>query len=89
MKIKDDFVLRKIADTYAVLPLNTEILDFNGMITLNESGALLWEKLSQGGTVQDLLKALLAEYDVTEQKAAADIEEFIGKLKSIDCLEDL
>ena len=37
MKIKDDFVLRKVADSYVVVPVNSLTLDFNGIINLNET----------------------------------------------------
>ena len=37
MKIKDDFVLRKVADSYVVVPVNSLTLDFNGVINLNET----------------------------------------------------
>lgn len=45
MKIKEDFVLRKVADSYVVVPVNKLTLDFNGIINLNETGAFLFEKL--------------------------------------------
>ena len=35
MKIKDDFVLRKVADSYVVVPVNSLTLDFNVVINLN------------------------------------------------------
>ncbi len=45
MKIKDDFVLRKVADSYVVVPVNSLTLDFNGVMNLNETGAFLFEAL--------------------------------------------
>lgn len=47
MKIKDDFVLRKVADSYVVVPVNSLTLDFNGVINLNETGAFLFEQLQK------------------------------------------
>ncbi len=89
MKIKDSFMLRQIADTSVVLPLNADMLDFNGMITLNETGCLLWKRLEQNCTTEDLVVSLLDEYDVSREQAERDVEEFINKLKSIDCLDNL
>lgn len=48
MKIKPDFLLRKVAENYVVVPVGTAMVDFNGMINLNETGAFLWEKLEHG-----------------------------------------
>jgi hypothetical protein len=40
MKIKKDFMLREIVGTWIVVPLGERVVDFNGMVTLNETGAL-------------------------------------------------
>lgn len=87
MKIKKDFVLRKVADSYVVVPVNKLTLDFNGIITLNETGAFLFERMQKGTSREDLIDALLAEYEVSPDKAAADIDIFIQKVKDADVLE--
>ncbi|HBM98182.1 MAG TPA: PqqD family protein [Ruminococcus sp.] len=87
MKIKDDFILRKVADTYVVVPVNSMTLDFNGIINLNETGAFLFELLQNGATKDELLIRLLEEYDVSKQKASSDIDIFIEKVKEADILE--
>ncbi|MBU5461507.1 PqqD family protein [Lachnoclostridium sp. MSJ-17] len=87
MKIKKDFVLRKVADSYVVVPVNKLTLDFNGIITLNETGAFLFERMQKGTSREGLIDALLAEYEVSPDKAAADIDIFIQKVKDADVLE--
>ncbi len=37
MKIKEDFLLRKVADCYVVVPVGNATVDFNGMMNLNEN----------------------------------------------------
>ena len=85
MKLNPNFVLRQVADTWVVLPLGEATVNFNGMLTLNESGALLWKALENG---TDPVDALTAEYDVSRQLAAADVEEFLESLRKIGCLEE-
>lgn len=87
MRIKDDFVLRQVADTWVVLPLATVTLDFNGMLTLNESGAMLWKVLEQGGDREAMITALTDAYEVTVEQAGADVEDFINKLNQVQCIE--
>lgn len=87
MKIKEDFVLRKVANSYVVVPVNKLTLDFNGIINLNETGAFLFEKLQNDCEKADLLSAMLDEYEVSEEKASADIDSFIKKLEEADVLE--
>ena len=87
MKIKEDFLLRKVADSYVVVPVNSMTLDFNGIINLNETGAFLFELLQKGAEKQELVNKMLEEYDVTPEIAEKDIEIFIQKLKEADILE--
>ena len=87
MKINENFVLRQLADTWVVLPLADKTIDFNGMITLNESGVLLWNALEQGADMDMLVKLLTSEYDVPDAQARTDVAEFVEKLRSSGCLE--
>lgn len=87
MKIKDDFILRKVADSYVVVPVNSMTIDFNGIINLNETGAFLFEILQKGAEKQTLLKKLMSEYEVSADNAESDIDKFIQKLKDEDILE--
>lgn len=88
MRIKENFALRQVADTWCVLPLGEATLNLNGMLTLNNSGAMLWKVLEKGGSKESMAYALLAEYDVDREQALADVEEFIEKLRAVDCIEE-
>ncbi|MEE1060667.1 MAG: PqqD family protein [Ruminococcus sp.] len=87
MKIKNDFILREVAGSYVVVPVNDRTMDFNGMINLNETGAFLFELLQKGAEKSELLSRMLEEYEVTAERAEADIDKFIQKLKDADVLE--
>lgn len=87
MKIKENFVLRQVADAWVVLPLGAATLDFNGMLTLNDSGVLLWRKLEQGSGLEELTEALQAEYDVAWEQASADVQEFLNTLIQAGCVD--
>ena len=88
MKIKSSFVLRKVAGVWTVIPLADKTLSFDGMITMNESGVLLWNRLVEGCSTQDLVNVLTGTYDVTADEAAADVASFVDKLRSCGCLEE-
>ena len=87
MKIKKDFILRKVADSYVVVPVGKLTLDFNGIINLNETGAFLFGLLQEGAEREDLVEKMLEEYDVSREKAAADIDIFLQKVRDADVLE--
>lgn len=86
MKIKEGFLLREVAGETVVIP-SGETLDLNMMITLNGTGAFLWEKLQNDTTEKDLTAALLEEYDVDEATAAQHVAAFVEKLKTNGILE--
>lgn len=79
MKIKDGFVMRQVAGQAVVLP-GGDALDLNLMITLNDTGAFLWEHLQSETTEDALVTALLAEYDVEEATAHKAVVAFVEKL---------
>lgn len=81
MKIKDGFILRSVAGQTVVLPTGDE-LDLNMMITLNETGTFLWEHLKTETDEKALVAALLAEYDVDAETAAAAVAGFVAKLEN-------
>ena len=80
MKLKPGLLLRQVAGENVVLSVGDE-MKINGMITLNDTGATLWKCLESGAELADLTAALLAEYDVDEQTAAAHVEVYVNKLK--------
>jgi len=87
MKIKNGFALRQIVDSWVVLPLAAESVNFSGMLTLNDSGAFLWKILEHGGDAESMVAALTKEYDVSLQEAKADVDTFIHKLADVGCIE--
>ena len=85
MKIKDGYILRQIAGEYVVIPSGND-LDLNMMITLNETGSFLWEKLTAGAQEAELVQALLEEYEVDRQTAENAVSGFLRKLREQDLL---
>lgn len=80
MKIKEGFELKEIAENYVVIPTMSNVVDFNSMIMLNEVSAFLWLQLTEDKSKQDLVNALLAEYDVDKETATEDVKLFVNEL---------
>lgn len=87
LKTKENFVLRSVAGQSVVVAVAQASVDFNGMLTLNESGTILWRVLEKGCEKQDLVAALLAEYEVDEATAAQSVEKFLETLQKAGCVE--
>ena len=88
MKISKEFILREIAGEYILVPVGKTALTFNGLVTVNEVGALIWGMLGKGSDVSTIVNGILDEYDVDEQTATADVLEFISYLKSNNIIDD-
>ena len=88
MRIDKSFVLRQIAGDYVILPTGSTTLQFNGMITVNEQGAFLWERLSRGASLDEIVEAMLDEYDVDRNTAFDDVMEFLQILRKSKLLRE-
>ncbi len=88
MKIRDTFILKSVAGENLVVPIGSKNISFNAVITLNESGKFLWNVLEKDSTKENLVEALIGEYDVSREIAERDVEVFIRSLKENDILED-
>ena len=83
MKQSPDFLLRDVADSVVLVPVGAATERFPGMITLNETGKLLWQALETEQTLDTLTAKLLEEYDVTREQAETDVENFLKKLTAV------
>jgi hypothetical protein len=84
MKIKGEFILREIGDEFIAVSIGDN--DFDGVVNLTSSGVVLWRLLEKGCTLEDLVKALLENYNIDEITARTDVKEFVQKLENKDLL---
>ena len=87
MRVKDGFVLRNMGGQPVVVSVGSGTKIFNGMVKLNETGEFLWKQLKDNETEEDLVKAVLDKYDVSEEIARNDVYDFITALKTPGIIE--
>lgn len=78
---------REIAGEHLLIPVGETALKVKGMVTLSESGLLLWQRLQTECTREELVAALLAEYEVDRETAAADVQAFLAQMEKVGILE--
>ncbi len=93
MKIKREFILKKLNENTedelsVVIAVGKYAKNVNGYIKLNETACFLWDILSKGATIEELVDGLLKEYDVSSDIAERDVDNFIKVLKSIGALDE-
>ena len=91
MKIKNGFVLKEMSKDSGiniVVAVGEASKKLNGYLTLNESGVIIWKTLLNGATVDDVVNAILSEYDVSYEIAKKDVEFVIENLRKIGAIDD-
>ena len=87
MKIKNGFVVRDIAGQSVVIAVGEASKIFNGIIKLNETGKIIWTKLSEGVSKEETVDAILAEYEIDRATVEADYDNFVNTLAKAGIIE--
>lgn len=87
MKVREGFVLRKMGGQSVVVSIGAASVDFNGMIKLNETGEFLWHELENEKSEDELVQAMLENYDVSEDVARQGVSAFLNTLKKPGIIE--
>ena len=86
MKLKKELIKREIAGETILVPVGKTVYDSNGLFVLNELGNFIWHLLPNVQTEEEICKAILAEYEVSMEEAAADVAEFLSKLREMEMI---
>ncbi len=86
MNIRKRLIKRRIAGDVILVPVGDASLELKGLLTLNETGEFLWDRLPDAMDEEALAAALDGEYDVDEATARADVREFLDSLRALQIL---
>lgn len=91
MKIKDTFSLKEVGDIYMLFPVGQNVVDYANIIRLNGSGYFIATKLLNEITYDELLSAMVFEYDAAPDEVhilKKDLDNFLHVLDDRGILED-
>lgn len=89
MKLKEGFKLHKLGSENIVVAEGDAAVDYSNIISLNETGAYIWETIEGKEFDAEFIKsALLMEYDVDEETSLNDAFDFIEKLLEADLVRE-
>lgn len=79
MKAKQGFRLRPLGDEFILVGESIEQINFNKMITMNQTAAYLWQQVADGSSfdAERLATLLTDEYEVSHDQALADSQKTI------------
>ncbi|HET9059905.1 MAG TPA: PqqD family protein [Acidimicrobiales bacterium] len=78
----DELVWRQVGDE--VVLLDTASSQY---ISVNRSGAVMWPLLARGCEYSALVEALVAQFDISHDKADLDAGAFVRSLEDLHLLE--
>lgn len=89
MKLDGSFELKTLAGQSIVVPGKLKNVDFTNLLTLNETAAVVWERMTQDEfEVDDLVKALTDAYEVDEAQAREDVVALLAKIRELGMIEE-
>lgn len=87
MKIKEGFLLRQIADSWMAVPVGMRTAEVNGLISLNETAAAIWEIFQEDHTEEEAVERLSETYEVSKDELAISVHDFVQMLREKGILE--
>lgn len=88
MRIKNGFVLRDVAGQTMVVATGEASKEFHGLIKLNPTAKDIWLWLSDGKSESEIVALLCEKYDVSTDKAQADLKAMLDKMDKAGFLTD-
>lgn len=87
-KQTENYAMREIMGSTVLIPSGSQILSENVLVELNETATFIYNKLSDEKTPDELVAALLDEYDISEERCAADVAAALKKLVEINAASE-
>lgn len=81
MKSNYEFVKREIAGEAFLVPVGEAASVFEGIFTLNELGAFIFDHLEECASPEDMARAVVSVYDTDLDTALQDVNEFFAAMK--------
>ena len=88
MKIKDGFELRKFGGKWLAVTVDEAADEKNVLITLNETGAFVWEILQSESEYSHIITAIVENYEVDESVAKRDFDNFLQVCREHGVLDE-
>ncbi len=88
IKSKEGLLVRKFGDKYVIVAIDDMADEFHSLITLNDTGLFIWKLIEKGTDADKILENILSTYDIDEETAKADIQNFIESARKAGILDE-
>lgn len=87
MKKSTGYVMRKVADEYVLIPHGAKTKEINEVVTLSDTAAFIYEKLSEVNTVEELIWQVSSAYQVEKALVENDVREVLKSMEKMEIVE--
>ena len=88
MKVKPGFELRNVCGENVIMATSIDNVDYSKLLVLTESAAMLFKLIEKDDlTADQLTDALCEEYEVSRDKALADVQAFMMQMQELEVTE--
>ena len=77
----DRMVGRRVGEEHLLVPLAGRGADLDSILNLNRVGAFIWENLDGRRTGDEVVEALVVQFDVDLPRASRDYLDFLEQLR--------
>ena len=86
MKLKLQLVKREIAGDVILVPVGEATTKLKGLLTVNETGAAIWDALPDAENEEAIVDWLYETFDAERDVLQKDVDAFLAQLRELDIL---
>lgn len=84
-----DLLERKVAGETFLLPVKGALANTVEMFALSEVGQFIWSLADGTRGVEEIVSAVVQEFDVAEDRARTEVSEFVAQLSSYGLVHEV
>ena len=87
MKLKEGFLLHDVGEEHMMVATGEASKAFNGLVRNNKTAAFIFKQLMNDTTEEQIVDAMLAEYDAPRERIAEDVHKVILQIREAGFLD--
>lgn len=92
MKLKEGYLPKEVAGEFVLFPVGQSVVDLKSIVSVNQAGKFLVEKLQEEISYEALLESFFEEYEAVtkdeKELLRRDADDFLAKLRRHDMIND-
>lgn len=88
-QISEDYILRKIGGDHAIIPVGTDSVISNAVMTPNDTAVFVWNSFLSPSTEEDVVQKCVREYEGPEEEIRKDVHRFVTESLKFQILEEV